>query len=46
MTKCKPPPQTLSSIRIIGTIWKPIRDAEEALKEANANQRVQNLTKR
>jgi hypothetical protein len=37
MTKRKPPRQVLTSVRIIHTIWKPVTDLEEALKEANAN---------
>src|SRR6516225_233920 len=37
MTKRKPPPQVLGGVRIIPTVWKPVDDAEQALKEANAN---------
>jgi len=37
MTKRKPPPQVLTSISIIQTVWKPVHDPEQALKEANAN---------
>jgi hypothetical protein len=37
MTKRKPPPQILSSVDIVATLWEPVRDPEQAVKEANAN---------
>jgi len=37
MTKRKPPPQVLTSFRIIQTVWEQVHDPEQALKEANAN---------
>jgi hypothetical protein len=37
VTKRKPPPQVLSSIDIIATVWEPVRDPEQAVKEANTN---------
>jgi hypothetical protein len=37
MTKRKPPPQVLDSVDIVATVWKPVRDPEQAVKEANAN---------
>lgn len=37
MTKRKPPPQVVSDVKIITTVWEPVRDPEQAMKEANAN---------
>jgi hypothetical protein len=37
MTKRKPPPQVFGGIRIVTTVWEPVRDTEQAVKEANAN---------
>jgi hypothetical protein len=37
MTKRKPPPQVVGGVRIISTVWKPVDDPKEAIKEANAN---------
>jgi hypothetical protein len=37
MTKRKPPPQVLGGIRLVTTVWEPVRDPDQAVKEANAN---------
>jgi hypothetical protein len=36
MTKRKPPPQVLTSIDIVGTVYMPVKDPAQAIEEANA----------